>query len=58
LSELEDAFVKEFEGMTIEPVSLVERKDARAGLQMTFEPDSIRTRYDQWRPRSAALRQQ
>ena len=36
--------------MTIEPVSLVERKDARAGLQMTFEPDSIRTRYDQWRP--------
>lgn len=32
LSELEDAFVKEFEGMTIEPVSLIELKDARARL--------------------------
>ncbi|MBM7045716.1 nucleotidyl transferase AbiEii/AbiGii toxin family protein [Rhizobium lusitanum] len=32
LSELEEAFVKEFEGMTIEPVSLIELKDARARL--------------------------
>ena len=31
-SELEEAFVKEFEGMTIEPVSLIELKDARARL--------------------------
>ncbi|MGV1832820.1 nucleotidyl transferase AbiEii/AbiGii toxin family protein [Agrobacterium vitis] len=32
LSEIEEAFVKEFEGMTIEPVSLIELKDARARL--------------------------
>lgn len=41
LSELEDAFVKEFEGMTIEPVSLIELKDARAQLT-----DDLRARLD------------
>ena len=41
LSELEEAFVKEFEGMTIEPVSLIELKDARARLT-----DDLRARLD------------
>ncbi|WP_320201847.1 nucleotidyl transferase AbiEii/AbiGii toxin family protein (plasmid) [Agrobacterium sp. rho-13.3] len=41
LSKLEEAFVKEFEGMTIEPVSLIELKDARARLT-----DDLRTRLD------------
>ncbi|NHT78981.1 nucleotidyl transferase AbiEii/AbiGii toxin family protein [Rhizobiaceae bacterium CRRU44] len=41
LSELEEAFVKEFEGMTIEPVSLIELKDARTRLT-----DDLRTRLD------------
>ena len=41
LSELEDAFVKEFEGMTIEPVSLIELKDARTRLT-----DDLRARLD------------
>lgn len=41
LSELEEAFVKEFEGMTIEPVSLIELKNARAQLT-----DDLRTRLD------------
>ncbi|POO51775.1 nucleotidyl transferase AbiEii/AbiGii toxin family protein [Agrobacterium rosae] len=41
LSEIEDSFVKEFEGMTIEPVSLIELKDARAQLT-----DDLRTRLD------------
>ncbi|TWC78345.1 hypothetical protein FB593_11229 [Rhizobium sp. SJZ105] len=42
LSEIEDAFVKEFEGMTIEPVSLIELKDARARLT-----DDLRARLDE-----------
>lgn len=42
LSELEEAFVKEFEGMTIEPVSLIELKDARARLT-----DNLRARLDE-----------
>ncbi|EJC74982.1 protein of unknown function (DUF1814) [Rhizobium leguminosarum bv. trifolii WSM2012] len=42
LSELEEAFVKEFEGMTIEPVSLIELKDARARLI-----DDLRARLDE-----------
>ncbi|BCH67981.1 MULTISPECIES: nucleotidyl transferase AbiEii/AbiGii toxin family protein [Rhizobium/Agrobacterium group] len=41
LSEIEEAFVKEFEGMTIEPVSLIELKDARARLT-----DDLRARLD------------
>lgn len=41
LSELEEAFVKEFEGMTIEPVSLIELKEARARLT-----DDLRARLD------------
>jgi len=41
LSEIEDAFVKEFEGMTIEPVSLIELKDARVRLT-----DDLRGRLD------------
>ncbi|MCW0001821.1 nucleotidyl transferase AbiEii/AbiGii toxin family protein [Pararhizobium sp. YC-54] len=41
LSELEEAFVKEFEGMTIEPVSLIELKDARTRLT-----DDLRARLD------------
>ncbi|PYE94091.1 hypothetical protein C8J35_111147 [Rhizobium sp. PP-F2F-G38] len=41
LSEIDDAFVKEFEGMTIEPVSLIELKNARAQLT-----DDLRTRLD------------
>lgn len=32
LSEIDDAFAKEFEGMTVRPVSLSELKDARARL--------------------------
>ncbi|RWX81468.1 nucleotidyl transferase AbiEii/AbiGii toxin family protein [Neorhizobium lilium] len=42
LSELEEAFVKEFEGMTIEPVSLIELKNARARLT-----DDLRARLDE-----------
>jgi len=41
LSELEEAFVKEFEGMTIKPVSLIELKDARVRLT-----DDLRARLD------------
>lgn len=41
LSELEEPFVKEFEGMTIEPVSLIELKDAR-----TRFIDDLRARLD------------
>lgn len=41
LSELEETFVKEFEGMTIEPVSLIELKDARVRLT-----DDLRARLD------------
>jgi len=41
LSEIEDTFVKEFEGMTIEPVSLIELKDARVRLT-----DDLRGRLD------------